>query len=80
MTFEPFSRVVLKQEVAEEDLRPGDVATIVEVHRDPSGNVVGFEVELFSANGDTLAVASVPVDAVRKPCSSDRLTTRVALG
>lgn len=78
MTFELFSRVVLTQEVPGEDLRPGDVATVVEVHRDSSGSVIGFEVELFSAIGDTLAVASVPVDAVRKPSSSDRLTTRVA--
>ena len=78
MTFELFSRVVLTKEIPEEGLCEGDVATIVEMHRDSSGNVVGFEVELFSASGDTLAVASVPADAVRKPSGSDRLTTRVA--
>ena len=77
MSFELFSRVVLARELSEEGLCAGDVATIVEVHRDSSGNVIGFEVEVFSATGDTVAVASVPVDAVRKPCSSDRLTTRV---
>ncbi|HUU59660.1 MAG TPA: DUF4926 domain-containing protein [Phycisphaerae bacterium] len=76
MTFELFTRVVLTREIPEEGLRTGDVGTIVEEHRDPAGNVVGFEVELFCANGDTLAVASVPADAIRKPCSSDRLTTR----
>jgi hypothetical protein len=78
MTIPMFSRVVLTREVAGEDLRAGDVATVVEEHRDASGRVVGFEVELFSAAGDTLAVASVPVDAVRQASSSDRLTTRVA--
>jgi hypothetical protein len=78
MTFELFHRVVLTREVAGEDVRPGDVGTIVEAHRDASGRIVGFEVELFSAAGETLAVASVPVDAVREPASTDRLTTRMA--
>ena len=76
MTFELFTRVVLTQDIPEEGLRRGDVATIVEEHRDSSGQVIGFEVELFSANGDTLAVCSVPVDAVRKPTTADRLATR----
>jgi len=78
MNFELFTRVVLIRDVPEEDLCRGDVATIVEAHRDESGDMVGFEVELFSANGDTLAVASVPVDAVRKPTAADRLAIRVA--
>jgi len=77
MTFELFSRVVLTQEISGEGVCPGDVGTIVEEHRDSSGNVIGFELELFSATGDTSAVVSVPVDAIRKPSSSDRLTTRV---
>jgi hypothetical protein len=70
--------VVLTREIPEENLRAGDVGTIVEVHDDSSGQIVGYEVEFFSAAGDTLAVASLPADAVRKPSSSDRLTTRVA--
>ena len=78
MTFELYARVVLTHDLPEENLCRGDVATIVEEYRDASGNVVGFEVELFSANGDTLAVASVPVHAVRKPTPADRLATRMA--
>jgi len=49
MTFELFTRVVLSRNVPEEDLCRGDVATIVEEHRDASGDVIGFELELFSA-------------------------------
>ncbi len=78
MTLELFTRVVLTCDVPGENLCRGDVATIVEEHRDASDNVIGFEVELFSASGDTLAVASVPVDAVRKPTVADRLATRTA--
>ena len=73
MNFALFTRVVLTKDIPEEGLCRGDVATIVEEHCDSSGNVIGFEVELFSANGDTLAVASVPLDAVRKPTAVDRL-------
>jgi hypothetical protein len=78
MSLPLFSHVVLTREIPEEGLRPGDIGTIVEVHRDSSGNEIGFEVEFFSANGDTLAVASVPLEALRKPSSRDRLTTRVS--
>jgi hypothetical protein len=78
MTIELFGRVVLTRDVPEEDLRRGDVATVVEEHCDEAGKVIGYEVELFSASGETLAVASVPSDAVRKATASDRVTTRVA--
>ncbi|MHB1036072.1 MAG: DUF4926 domain-containing protein [Pirellulales bacterium] len=78
MALELYSRVVLARDLPEEGLRRGDVATIVEAYRDSSGEVIGYEVELFSANGETLAVASVPADAVRTPTLADRLTTRVA--
>jgi len=76
MTLELFTRIVLAQDLPQEGLCRGDVATIVEEHRDASGRVIGFEVELFSANGETLAVASVPVDAVRRATAADRLATR----
>lgn len=76
MKYELFSRVVLARDVPEEGLRRGDIATLVEEHHDPSGDVIGYEVEVFSASGATLTVASVPIDAVRKPTASDRLTTR----
>jgi hypothetical protein len=78
VTFQLFSRVVLTREIPEENLRVGDVGTIVEAHHDSAGKTIGYEVEFFSAAGDTLAVASVGADAVRKPSSADRLTTRVA--
>jgi hypothetical protein len=75
---EPYSRVVLIHDVPEEGLCRGDVGTVVEIYEDPSGNPIGFELELFAANGNTLAVASVPADAVRQATSADRLAARVA--
>lgn len=76
MSLELFSRVVLTEDIVEEGLRKGDVATIVETHLDASGNLIGLELELFSANGETVAVASVRPEAVRASTSSDRLAAR----
>jgi hypothetical protein len=76
MKAELFSRVILMRDVPEEGLCRGDIGTVVEVYDDPSGDVIGYELELFAANGDTLAVASVPADAVRQATSTDRLAAR----
>jgi hypothetical protein len=78
MNVEQFQRVVICRDIPEQELCRGDIATVVEVHADGKGNVIGYEVELFAADGRTLAVASVPVDAVRQPTPADRLASRVA--
>jgi hypothetical protein len=78
MSIELYQRVILTRDISGEGLRRGDVATVVESHRDPSGNVIGYELELFSASGETLAVASAPVDAVRNATTADRLAARSA--
>ena len=77
MKTELFSRVVLTRDVLEEGLRTGDVGTVVEIYEDISGKATGYELELFAANGDTLAVASVPADVVRPAAHNDRLAARV---
>ncbi len=72
-----YNRVIVTKRIPEEDLFPGDVGTAVEEYRDSQGNVVGYELELFSADGHTLAVSSVPVDAVREATPADRLCSRL---
>ena len=78
MSVDLFQRVVITRDIPEEELCRGDLATVVEVHRNGKGNAIGYEVELFAADGRTLAVASVPADVVRQPTPTDRLTSRVA--
>jgi hypothetical protein len=73
----PYNRVIVTKRIPEENLFPGDVGTVVEEYRDSQGMVVGYELELFSADGHTLAVCSVPADAVREPTRADRLCSRV---
>jgi len=77
MNAQLFTRVILTRDVPDEGLRSGDVGTVVEIYDDSSGNAIGYEIETFSANGETLSVASVPSDAVRRATSSDRLAARV---
>lgn len=72
-----FTRVVLTRDVPDEGLRRGDVGTVVEVYEDAAGDVIGYELEVFAADGSTLAVASVPEVAVRQATSTDRLAARV---
>ena len=78
MISQPLSRVVLTRDVPEEGLRIGDVGTVVEIYDDASGNAIGYELEMFAANGETLAVASVPVGAARPATSADRLAARAS--
>ena len=59
MKFEMFSRVALKTDVPENDLRGGDVATIVEYHQGRTGQEPGYSLEVFNAVGDTVAIITL---------------------
>ena len=53
--------VALTRPVAEHRLEPGDVGTVVMVHDE--GN--GYTVEFATFSGKTVAVVTLPADAVR---------------
>ena len=59
MKFEMFSRVALKTDVSENNLRRGDVATIVEHHQGRPGQEPGYSLEVFNAVGETVAVITL---------------------
>jgi hypothetical protein len=61
MTIREHDLVVLTADVPEENLKQGDVGTVVLVHRAGAG----FEVEFATLAGETLAVVTVPEIAVR---------------
>ncbi len=71
-----FERVVLLRDLPAEGLRAGDVGTIVERHPASDHASEGYEVEFFAANGETVAVASVPADAIRPATERDLLSSR----
>lgn len=61
MTIREHDLVVLTADIPEENLKQGDVGTVVLMHK--SG--AGFEVEVATLAGETLAVVTVPANAVR---------------
>lgn len=54
-------RVVLTEDIAEYDLKAGDVGTVVMAPNEGAG----FEVEFMALNGETLAVATLLAAQVR---------------
>lgn len=66
MTLALYQRAVLTRDLPEEGLRAGDVGVIVE-HYPARGDIPeGYELEIFAATGQTIAVVSVPASAIAK--------------
>lgn len=55
----PFSRVALAEDLPTENLRRGDVATVVECYEGEVGQEPGYELEVFNVLGETVAVVTV---------------------
>ena len=56
-----YEQVVLIEDLPEHQLKTGDLGTVVMIH----GNHAGYELEIFSAGGDTLDVVTVEASQVR---------------
>lgn len=76
MSFPLFSRVILSQNLPEENLFAGDIGIIVEHHPATDDYSEGYEVEFFAANGETLSVVSIPATALRSARRNDVLHVR----
>ena len=61
MTILEHDLVVLTADIPEENLKQGDVGTVVLMHRAGAG----FAVEFATLAGETLAVVTVPANSVR---------------
>ena len=64
---EEHDRVVLTENLPEQDLQAGDVGTVVHIY----GDGAAHEVEFFHLDGRTLAVETVEAAAVRPVASTD---------
>lgn len=71
MKLKLFSRVILRQNMPDENLFAGDVGVIVEHHPATEFYPEGYEVEFFTADGDTLTVVSVPTTLLRTATGND---------
>ena len=69
MKYPLFTRVALADDLPKENLRRGDLATIVEYYEGAPGQEPGYELEVFNAVGDTFAVVTVresQIESLRK--------------
>ena len=73
MPFELFTDVILTEDLPAENLRAGDVGTVVDRHPDPSGPRMegGYSIEFFDMVGDTVCVLTVPANLLRLPSHAD---------
>lgn len=76
MTIPLFSRVILTQDIQDQDVKAGDMATIVEHHSATDEYPEGYEVECFAGNGETVAVVSIPASGLRLATNQDILHVR----
>ncbi len=75
MPFELFTDVILTDDLPAEDLRAGDVGTVVDHHNAPEIED-GYSVEFFDMTGQTVSVATVPASLLRAPTRADRPAVR----
>ena len=76
MTLAIYQRVVLTQDLPKEGLRAGDVGVVVEHYQARADAPEGYELEVFAATGQTIAVVSVPASAVRQATEHEVLSVR----
>jgi hypothetical protein len=72
------SYAVVTRDVPAEKVCTGDVGVIVHIHQNEAGEAIGYLLELFTPDGESLDVVSVPADAVRALGPNDRAAVRVA--
>lgn len=65
---------VIMRDLPERGLKAGDFGVVIHIHTDPQGGrAIGYLIERFAANGDSLDEISVPADSVRAAQANDRV-------
>lgn len=80
MKHELFSHVILTEDLPESGLCRGDLATVVERYPGAPRQEAGYELEVFNAVGETVALVSVRESQVEAPRQDERLCVRQAVG
>ena len=76
MTLELYSEVALTQNIAQHNLKIGDVATLVDFVSHPQGGEEGCVLEIFNAVGESIDVVTVPISGIKSLSASEILTIR----
>ena len=75
MRFELYTDVALARDLPELGLRRGDLVKLVDHHLAPDGEE-GYSIEVFNAVGETIAVSSVPANALEALREDEVLAVR----
>lgn len=78
MTLPEYSSVIVTRDIPSVGLAAGDVGVIVMVHKDANKATIGYELEIFAVNGDSVDTVSVGVNDVRAASDNDRTHARSA--
>lgn len=76
MKYPIFHRIALAEDLPPENLRRGDVATIVEFYEGRPGQEPGYELEVFNAVGETIAGVTVRESQIERLRSDEILSVR----
>lgn len=71
-----FSHVVLVDDISEHGLCRGDLATVVEQYEGRPDQESGYEIEVFNAVGETVALVTVRESQIEAPRPNERLCVR----
>lgn len=78
MIINEHSRAVVVRDLPEGGLKAGDVGVVVHIHRDSNSNPLGYMLEMFNVDGESLDVVSLGIGDVRCAAPTDRMHVRVA--
>ena len=78
MRLEIYQEVALLNDIADQNLRAGDVATLIDYVSHPSGGEEGAVLEVFNALGESIAVVTVPSSSIA-PLRADQVRSVRAL-
>ena len=78
MRLEPYQEVALIRDEPGENLRSGDVATLIDYVPHPSNSEEGAVLEVFNALGESIKVVTVPASSIA-PLRADQVRAVRAL-
>lgn len=76
MKYPLYSRIALAEDLPQEHLRRGDVATVIEHYEGHRGQEPGYELEVFNAVGETLGIITVRESQIEALRDNEVLTVR----
>jgi len=76
VNIELYQRVSLTRDFHEQDLRKGDIVTLVDYVNHPEGGERGCVIEIFNAVGESIGTMTVPESGIEALTPDEILTIR----